>query len=104
VTLPYDKLQEIRQRMAEISPTLVRVGDVEEANFFQQAVEAHKSKSGPAKDPLVLPQQKLKDFYMTNTISRASPTMAKCVQAASEAESNPHWAPHKTGPRGIQIQ
>lgn len=28
--------------MAEISPTLVRVGNVEEANFFQQSVEASK--------------------------------------------------------------
>ena len=28
--------------MAEISPTLVRVGNAEEANFFQQSVEASK--------------------------------------------------------------
>ena len=28
--------------MAEISPALVRVGDVEEANFFQQSVAASK--------------------------------------------------------------
>jgi len=89
VTLPYDKLQEVRQRMAEISPSLVRVGNVEEANFFKQAIEAHKAKA-PAADPLAVPQRSLKDFYMTNSISRASPTMAKCVQAASEAESNPH--------------
>merc|ERR1719204_681821 len=90
VTLPYDKLQEVRARMAEISPTLVRVGNVEEANFFKQAIEAHKGKAAATAAPLAVPQVTLKDFYMTNSVTRASPTMAKCVQAASEAESNPH--------------
>jgi len=28
----------------------------------------------------------LEDFYMTDTISRASQTMAKCVQAVREAD------------------
>merc|ERR1712179_424115 len=32
--LPYDKLQELRARMAEVSPNLVRYGNVETANFF----------------------------------------------------------------------
>ena len=27
-------------------------------------------------------QKQLSDFYMTNAITRASPTMAKCVKAA----------------------
>jgi len=91
VTLPYDKLQEVRQRMSEISPALVRVGEVEEANFFAQSLEAAKAANASlVADPLVPPQQKLKDFYMTDSISRASPTMAKCVQAATEAESNPY--------------
>lgn len=36
-TLPYDTLNEVRHRMAEVSPNLVRYGDVEEANYFAQA-------------------------------------------------------------------
>lgn len=86
VTLPYDKLTEIRQRMGDISPTLVRVGDVEEANFFQQSVDSAK-KGALGSEPLTAPQQVLKEFYMTDSISRASPTMAKCVQAAKEAQA-----------------
>lgn len=35
--LPYDSLNDIRMRMAEVSPNLVRYGDVEEANYFAQA-------------------------------------------------------------------
>ena len=37
--LPYDNLHEIRQRLEEVSPNLTRYGDVEEANFFKQAVD-----------------------------------------------------------------
>lgn len=39
VTLPYDSLDEIRSRLAEVSPNLVRYDDVEEANYFKQANE-----------------------------------------------------------------
>lgn len=35
--LPYDNLKEVRDRLAEVSPNLVRYGDVEEANYFAQA-------------------------------------------------------------------
>ena len=38
--------------------------------------------------PLSPPIQKLEDFYMTDSISRASQTMAKCVQAVKEADKN----------------
>lgn len=37
--------------------------------------------------PITVNQVQLKDFYMTDSISRASQTMAKCVQAATEAET-----------------
>ena len=36
-TLPYEELQEVRQRLTEVSPNLTRYGDLEEANFFAQA-------------------------------------------------------------------
>lgn len=39
VTLPYDTLDEVRDRLAEVSPNLVRYDDVEEANYFKQANE-----------------------------------------------------------------
>jgi len=38
--------------------------------------------------PLTPPILELKDFYMTNTISRLSPTMARCVRAVVESEKN----------------
>lgn len=42
VTLPYDTLDEVRRRLEEVSPNLVRYDDVEEANYFKQANELSK--------------------------------------------------------------
>ncbi|NXE58937.1 NDUS1 oxidoreductase, partial [Calcarius ornatus] len=85
LTLPYENLDEIRKRLEEVSPNLVRYDDVEEANYFIQANElANLAKQQLLADPLVPPQLTIKDFYMTDSISRASQTMAKCVKAVVE--------------------
>ncbi|XP_034410996.1 NADH-ubiquinone oxidoreductase 75 kDa subunit, mitochondrial-like [Cyclopterus lumpus] len=85
MTLPYDSLEEVRSRLAEVSPNLVRYDDVEEANYFKQANELAQAVSQDlGATPLVPPQLTAKDFYMTDSISRASQTMAKCVKAVTE--------------------
>uniref|UniRef100_A0A3Q3XJ91 NADH-ubiquinone oxidoreductase 75 kDa subunit, mitochondrial n=1 Tax=Mola mola TaxID=94237 RepID=A0A3Q3XJ91_MOLML len=85
VALPYDTLDEARDRLAEVSPNLVRYDDVEEANYFKQANELSKAVNQTVLTaPLVPPQLTVKDFYMTDPISRASQTMAKCVKAVTE--------------------
>uniref|UniRef100_A0A672I9H5 NADH-ubiquinone oxidoreductase 75 kDa subunit, mitochondrial n=1 Tax=Salarias fasciatus TaxID=181472 RepID=A0A672I9H5_SALFA len=85
VALPYNTLDEVRDRLAEVSPNLVRYDDREEANYFQQANELSKVvKQAVLNEPLVPPQLTVKDFYMTDPISRASQTMAKCVKAVTE--------------------
>lgn len=85
VTLPYDSLEDVRARLAEVSPNLVRYDDVEEANYFKQANELAKAVNQDLiAAPLVPPQLTAKDFYMTDSISRASQTMAKCVKAVTE--------------------
>ena len=40
--MPYDNLNEVRRRLAQMSPNLTRYGDVEEANYFKQAEELAK--------------------------------------------------------------
>lgn len=85
LTLPYENIDQIRKRLEEVSPNLVRYDDVEEANYFIQANELAKlAKQQLLADPLVPPQLTIKDFYMTDSISRASQTMAKCVKAVVE--------------------
>ncbi|XP_061548850.1 NADH-ubiquinone oxidoreductase 75 kDa subunit, mitochondrial [Phycodurus eques] len=89
VTLPYDSLDEVRSRLAEVSPNLVRYDDVEEANYFKQANELAKGvKQDLIAAPLIPPQLSVKDFYMTDSISRASQTMAKCVKASTEGAAS----------------
>ncbi|XP_059427414.1 NADH-ubiquinone oxidoreductase 75 kDa subunit, mitochondrial [Carassius carassius] len=85
VTLPYDTVDEVRRRLEEVSPNLVRYDDVEESNYFKQAHELSKAvNQSLLAAPLVPPQLTVKDFYMTDPISRASQTMAKCVKAVTE--------------------
>ncbi|XP_071965290.1 NADH-ubiquinone oxidoreductase 75 kDa subunit, mitochondrial-like [Antedon mediterranea] len=87
--LPYDDLEDLRLRMTRVSPNLTRYGDVEEANFFAQAQELTKNvKKQLSKDPLTSRQRVLEDFYMTDSISRASQTMAKCVKAATAVKKS----------------
>merc|ERR1719378_162718 len=81
--LPYDSLAEIRQRLTDVCPNLTRYGNVESANFFSQAASLyHGAKTSQGSlEPHI---SNLKDFYMTDSISKASQTMAKCVQAVQE--------------------
>nr|XP_054768057.1 NADH-ubiquinone oxidoreductase 75 kDa subunit, mitochondrial-like [Lytechinus pictus] len=85
--LGYDDIDGVRQRLAEVSPNLVRYGDLEEANFFEQSSVLGKTVSTKlSEQALQVKQTTLDKFYMTDSISRASQTMAKCVQAASHAQ------------------
>jgi len=87
--LPYDKIHELRARMAEVCPALVRYGTSESANFFAQSVSMSKSvKSQLAADNLDVSKKVLEDFYQTDSISRASPTMAKAVTAVKQQRQN----------------
>lgn len=37
--LPYDRIQEVRDRLADVSPNLTQYGEAEDANYFKQAQE-----------------------------------------------------------------
>ncbi|XP_018567499.1 NADH-ubiquinone oxidoreductase 75 kDa subunit, mitochondrial [Anoplophora glabripennis] len=81
--LPYDNLDEIRDRLEEVAPHLTRYGSAEDANYFKQAEQlAQKIKTQLDNcTPIDVKLKELQDYFMTDSISRASPTMAKCVQA-----------------------
>jgi NADH dehydrogenase (ubiquinone) Fe-S protein 1 len=89
-TLPYDDLYAVRQRMASIAPHLTHYGAVEPTAFTRLGLDYAVAAAAPAsgskksaslswsKQPLPLA---IKDFYMTDPISRSSVTMAKCSAA-----------------------
>lgn len=91
VGLRYNDLDGVRARIDEVAPNLTRVNALEEANFFKQNAELLKQhKASFLNQPLRPPINSLKDFYMTDSISRASSTMAKCVKAVEHQLKSPH--------------
>ena len=70
-----------------ILTNLTWYGLVEEDNFFAQAAElvSLQKKIALAKDPIDVSRKLLMDYYMTDPISEASPTMAMCVQAIKQS-------------------
>ncbi len=69
-TLPYDTLRDVRARMAEIAPQLADVDEITPAEWQPFGAEGAMDAT-----PFTAP---VTNFYMTDTISRASPTMAEC--------------------------
>lgn len=72
VSLPFDTLMQLRQRMVEYAPVLVNIGHLEKAKWESFGDSGYISNAPFA--PVV------ENFYMTDPISRASITMAKCTE------------------------
>ena len=70
--LPYDNLGEVRQKLIEANPIFGRLDEVRPA-----AWEAFGVAGDTVPVPFALP---VNNFYMTDPISRASPTMAECTE------------------------
>ena len=85
--LAYDTLDDLRDRLEQISPHLVAYGVLQPVNFDVIAEKFTKSTEGRFDSSLGISQKTLKDFFMTDPITRASPTMAKCVVAVSQSIS-----------------
>ena len=74
-TLPYDDIEALRRRLADVNPVFARQG----LPRFGAG-----DTTGPAGDPRQMGAAPFipafPDYYQTNAISRASPTMAQCSQ------------------------
>jgi NADH-quinone oxidoreductase subunit G len=70
-TLPYDNLGQLRQKMIEAHPRFAALGSVEVAEWG-----AFGEKGSVEEAPFAAA---VENFYMTDPISRASPTMAECA-------------------------
>ncbi|CDO54753.1 hypothetical protein DV113_000644 [Geotrichum candidum] len=84
-TLPYEDIYELRSRLGDIAPHLLRHDVIEptslaELGLKEQVIAANASK--PAASDAALTKV-VDNFYFTDAISRSSPTMAKCSIAFS---------------------
>jgi NADH dehydrogenase (ubiquinone) Fe-S protein 1 len=73
--LPYDTTEELRDRIGELAPHLLKY-DVTEPSGFEDLALSHKSNNNelspvPFADPI-------DNYYMTEAISRQSSVMARC--------------------------
>ena len=77
--LPYDTIEALRERLAQVNPVFGRVGFLPRFGAADQ--------SGPAGDPAVLGDAPfvpcIANYYQTDPISRASPTMAACTASVA---------------------
>jgi NADH-quinone oxidoreductase subunit G len=76
--LAYDDLRQLRQQLYKVAPRFQRLNSVEPAAWGSFGREG-----AIAADPFVSP---VDNFYMTDPISRASETMAKCVETFGNAD------------------
>lgn len=87
--LPYDSLSEVRGRMNEVAPHLTCYGERQELLVADDNAKAGKVELS-LQEPIRPQLLALRDYYMTDVISRASPTMAQCVQAVDQQATRPY--------------
>jgi NADH-quinone oxidoreductase subunit G len=76
--LPYDSLRTLRQRLFEVHPHLLRLGQItpaDPADIRKLAALGGNADKAPFKSSV-------EDFYLTNPITRASGVMAECSALA----------------------
>lgn len=86
-TLPYDNIKTLRARLIELAPHLNRFGDLEGSSFGHLGA---KLGQGSSTDIALTPEQKeLADYYVTNSVTRASVTMSEARKAAQGHKIDP---------------
>lgn len=96
--LAYDDLLSLRDRMAEISPSLTRYDIVEPSSLAligAKALLVDANKGSKAAGEKFMNPVNLENFYLTDVISRSSKTMARChtqFNAPQTSEMKPEVA------------
>ena len=76
--LPYDSLDEVRTRLAELAPHLVKFDVIENSGFEDLALRFNPNENVKLnKTPLT---DNTDNFYQTDVISRNSQVMARCTK------------------------
>jgi NADH dehydrogenase (ubiquinone) Fe-S protein 1 len=74
--LPYDTIEELRTRIAELAPHLIKYDFIESTGFESLAHQPNGNTS-LNHTPIV---ENVDNFYMTDAISRNSHIMARCTR------------------------
>ena len=82
--LPYDSLDEVRTRLADIAPHLVRYDHIEPGSFDRVSL----LDSGDRRLSRAVLTDAVDNFYMTDPISRNSHIMARCTRELNPMKQN----------------
>ncbi|HQT79263.1 MAG TPA: NADH-quinone oxidoreductase subunit NuoG [Rhodopila sp.] len=82
-TLPYDTIEQLRARLEQVNPVFGHIGYLPRFGCTDPNGPASEVKA-LADAPVVAA---VTNYYMTDPISRSSPTMAACVEAQSQQAS-----------------
>lgn len=74
--LPYDSLDEVRTRLAELAPHLVKYDYIESSGFNHLS----QADNGSREVNNTVFTDSVDNFYMTDSISRNSHIMARCTR------------------------
>lgn len=85
--LPYDTREQLMKRLADVAPHFARKSVVEAPVWMNGQYVKAMSGSGSGKVAGGVLKTTIDNFFMTDAISRASQTMAKCVQARQQMQS-----------------
>ena len=103
--LPYDDHYSLHERMAEYAPHLTRLGAREPTlqphqslDYLASASFSSSSSSGKTAASSGALKAVIEDFYMTDPISRASVTMAKCSKAFNKGRHENTGLPPPSSP------
>jgi NADH dehydrogenase (ubiquinone) Fe-S protein 1 len=75
--LPYDSLDEVRTRIAELAPHLIKFDVIESSGFETLSLKSNCKDTKLNKTPLI---DTIDNFYQTDVISRNSQVMARCTK------------------------
>lgn len=82
ITLPFDSLEQVRLAILHHHPNFAPLGQIPPSNLDQAILDAGRQPStGAAVTTTAVPYGEEADYYLTDCISRNSPTMAKCSLA-----------------------
>jgi NADH dehydrogenase (ubiquinone) Fe-S protein 1 len=85
--LPYDTVEELRFRVAEVAPHLLKYDHIEQYHQWQSVAEDQKEQGGfDSQKPFFIPSS-VDNFYKTDAISRASLVMSKSSAAFNPAKN-----------------
>lgn len=76
--LPYDSLDEIRTRIAELAPHLVKYDHIEPSGFEKIALKSNANSNSHLNATAL--NDSIDNFYMNDSISRNSHIMARCTR------------------------